>query len=197
MKAFSVILFICTVFPSFGWAADDIYLGGSIVQSNLDAGGAAEAEVREDFIYVDEYTTGFKLLIGYVHHLSPLIDVGIEADYREFGIIDSFANRSEDGSVAAGESRYEQDITAFNFYGLLGVNLGNMGVFAKYGSSYNKADVEAAGNIFDSGFVPTYGVGAKFQLGKIAVRSEYEVIDFKGAGGDYMYMFSIGATAAF
>lgn len=189
---------------------DGIYVGGSILQSNIDTSDD-EVGIYDDYVYIDEYTTGFKFLAGYFYGLTDKIDIGFEVDYREFGIVDSYASQyyeeGDEGDVViaanayqeyATTTQYRQDVSAINFYGLLGVNLGRMGFFAKYGSSFNDSDVEnSEGNLFHSDYSSTYGIGAKFQLGSVAVRSEYEVIDFKPTGGNYMYMFSVGGTVTF
>lgn len=195
---------------SFAEERDGIYIGGSILQSNIDASDD-DIGVYGDYVYLDEYTTGFKILGGYYYGLTSKIDIGFEMDYREFGIIDGYNSQyyeeGETGETVIAENqyqqyvtttRYRQDISALNFYGMIGFNLGKMGVFGKWGSSFNDSDIdESGGNLFKSGFSYTYGIGAKFQLGSVAVRSEYEVIDFKAHGGEYMYMFSVGGTVTF
>lgn len=189
---------------------DSIYFGGSVLQSNIDTSDD-DIGVYKEYVYIDEYTTGYKFMVGYLYGLTSNIDVGFEVDYRGFGIIDSYESQYYDEGHGAEDvvaanayqeyttrTRYQQDITALNFYGVLGFNLGKMGVFGKYGASFNNSDVDnSGGNLFHSEYSSTYGVGVKFQLGSVAVRSEYELIDFKASGGNYLYMFSLGGTVNF
>src|SRR5690606_38995112 len=110
--------------------------------------------------------------------------LAVEVDYRDFGSFETAG-----GAV-------ETDATAFNIYGLAGLNFGIMGVFAKLG--YSDADVDTAFenvNFSSSESSNSYGLGAKVYLGSFAIRAEYERFDM-----DAVYDLSrvwVGGTITF
>ena len=156
---------------SYAGADSGLYIGGSVGQSALEA----------DFNF-DEKDTGYKVLVGYNFGLVPLVDLAVEADYRDFG---SF----EGGGLSA-------DVVAFDVFGVAGLNFGPFGVFAKAG--YSDSDVDTVfENVKDSSSESNmaYGLGAKFQLASIALRAEYETFDMDDV--DDLSMISVGATITF
>ncbi|PUA28100.1 MAG: flagellar motor protein MotB [Cellvibrio sp. 79] len=164
--------------PSLVWAGDEsgLYIGGSVGQSGIDAS-------VDDFSF-DEDATGYKVLFGYNFGLIPLIDLAVEADYRDFG------------SFKDGKNNIKSDITSVDVYGLAGLNLGLLGVFAKVG--YADTDVDTIvdeGKFTSSESSNTYGIGARIQLGSLAVRAEYEEFDVDNI--DDLSMWSLGATYTF
>lgn len=164
--------------PSFAWAGDEsgLYFGGSVGQSAIDA------EVNN--ISFDEDTTGYKVLFGYNFGLIPLIDLAVEADYRDFG---SFEN---------GRYGVTSDVTSVDVYGLAGVNLGPLGLFAKLGYADTDADTTVGRvKVATSESSNTFGVGARIQLGSFAVRAEYEEFDIDNI--EDLSMWSVGATVTF
>lgn len=167
--------------PSLAWAGDEsgIYIGGSIGQSAIDV------SVRDaDFRGLDEDATGYKALIGYNFGLIPLIDLAVEADYRDFG------------SFKDGRNDIKSDVTSVDVYGLAGVNLGVIGLFAKVGYADTDFDTvvdDIKNNSSESS--NTYGLGARVQLASFAVRAEYEKFDVDGI--DDLTMWSLGATITF
>lgn len=177
LLATSLVLTACS-FPLVSWAGTDsgLYIGGSVGQSS----------VEEDFgggVNFDEEDTGYKLMLGYNFGVLPLLDLGIEADYRDFGTFES-------GGVVS------VDVVTYDIFGVAGFNLGPVGLFGKLGYSNSDidavvADVEES----DSDSATAYGVGAKIQLGSIAVRAEYEVFDLDSV--DDLNMLSVGATVTF
>jgi outer membrane immunogenic protein len=164
--------------PSLVWAGDEsgLYIGGSVGQSGIDVG-------VDDFSF-DEDATGYKVLFGYNFGLIPLIDLAVEADYRDFG------------SFKDGKNNIKSDITSVDVYGLAGLNLGLLGVFAKVGFADTDVDtVVEDGKFTSSESSNTYGVGARIQLGSLAVRAEYEEFDVDNI--DDLSMWSLGATYTF
>ena len=151
---------------SYAGADSGLYIGGSVGQSALDDG--------YDF---DEKDTAYKLLVGYNFGLVPLVDLAVEADYRDFGTFEG------EGSV---------DIVAFDVFGVAGMNFGPFGVFAKAG--YSDSDIDFEGGS-DSESNMGYGLGAKFQLASFALRAEYETFDMDDV--DDLSMISVGATITF
>jgi hypothetical protein len=177
LLATSLVLTACS-FPLTSWAGSDsgLYLGGSIGQSSAesDFGGS---------INFDEKDTGYKLILGYNFGVLPLLDLGIEADYRDFG---KFEN---DGVVST-------DVVTYDVFGVAGFNLGPVGLFGKLGYSNSSLDY-VAGDVrySDSESATAYGIGAKVQLSSFALRAEYETFDIDGF--DDLNMLSIGATVTF
>lgn len=155
----------------------DAYIGGSIGQSyiELDAGTPAVPAV------FDEEDFGWKAMIGYDFNFA-VITLGVEADYVDFG--------APSGNVAG--SQIEVDANGFAGFGTAGFNLGPVGVFAKYGVISWDASLTIDG--FDTGSEdgtdPAYGVGAKFGLGSVEVRGEYEIYDIEDS--EDIAMLSVG-----
>ncbi|HEY8942353.1 MAG TPA: porin family protein [Cellvibrio sp.] len=180
MKKYLSSLIVASVIglPSLAWAGDEsgLYIGGSVGQSGIDA--------SVDDIGFDEDATGYKVLFGYNFGLIPLIDLAVEADYRDFG------------SFKDGKNNIKSDVTSVDVYGLAGLNLGLLGVFAKVG--YADTDVDTIvedGKFTSSESSNTYGIGARIQLGSLAVRAEYEKFDVDNI--DDLSMWSLGATYTF
>jgi outer membrane immunogenic protein len=178
LLATTLVLTACS-FPLVSWAGSDsgLYIGGSVGQSS----------VEEDFggvVNFDEEDTGYKLMLGYNFGVLPLLDLAIEADYRDFGTFES-------GGVA------KVDVVTYDIFGVAGFNLGPIGLFGKLGYSDSDIDsvVEDLGAFSDSDSATAYGVGAKFQIGSIALRAEYEVFEMDAV--DDLNMLSVGATVTF
>lgn len=160
----------------------DGYIGGSIGQSyiELDAGTPTVPAV------FDEEDFGWKAMIGYDFNL-PVITLGVEADYVDFG--------APSGNVAG--SQIEVDANGFAGFGTVGFNLGPVGVFAKYGVISWDASLTIDGFDVgsDDGTDPAYGVGAKFGLASVEVRGEYEIYDIDGS--EDISMLSVGLVWRF
>ncbi|BCD99390.1 outer membrane beta-barrel protein [Marinagarivorans cellulosilyticus] len=151
-------------------------MGGSVGQTSVKADDVDTS--------IDDDSSAYKIILGYNLGLVPLIDLAVEADYRDFG------------SFKSGDGALEADLTTFDVYGLAGFDVGPIGLFAKLG--YSSADGEfkySDGKFDESDSDVTYGIGAKFQIGSFAVRAEYESFEFEGI--DDLYMFSAGAVYTF
>ena len=177
LLATSIALAACSL-PLTSWAGSDsgLYVGGSVGQSSVeqDFGGGFN---------FDEKDTGYKLMLGYNFGVLPLLDLGIEADYRDFGTFES-------GGVV------KVDVVTYDIFGVAGFNLGPVGLFGKLG--YSDSDIDSViedVKYTDSESATAYGVGAKVQLGSIALRAEYEVFDMDDV--DDLNMLSVGATVTF
>jgi hypothetical protein len=160
----------------------DGYIGGSIGQSyiELDTGTPIVPAV------FDEEDFGWKAMIGYDFNF-PVITLGVEADYVDFG--------APSGNVAG--SQIEVDANGFAGFGTVGFNLGPVGVFAKYGVISWDASLTIDGFDVgsDDGTDPAYGVGAKFGLASVEVRGEYEIYDIDGS--EDIAMLSVGLVWRF
>ncbi len=147
-----------------------LYVGGSVGQASV---GDIDIDGGEGFgnIDFDGDDTGYKLFVGYNFGVIPLIDLAIEGGYRDLG--------KPDGSIPGGN--LEVDANGFDLFGLVGVNLGPVGVFAKVGAIMWDADVtftgEGSASAGDDGTDPAYGIGARLKFGSLEVRAEYEMFD--------------------
>jgi len=153
-----------------------LYLGASIGQGSVDTG--------DPVFNVDEDSSGFKVFAGYNFGAIPAMDLAVELDFRDFGTYEN------------SNLNIESDLTSYEIYGLAGFDLGPIGLFGKMG--YSNTDIESVVNginVNDSDSNPTYGVGAKFQLGSFAIRAEYEVFDLDGV--DDLTMSSVGFVMTF
>ncbi|NQV86118.1 MAG: hypothetical protein HQ492_03475 [Woeseiaceae bacterium] len=97
----------------------------------------------------------------------------------------------------------ELETTGINAFGVVGVQLGPIGVFGKYGvmSWDAEATIDGLGDPGGSidGSEPMYGVGAKFGIGALDLRLEYEAIDLNadGISTSDANMVSLGLTWTF
>ena len=145
-----------------------LYIGASVGQSSLDN------------IVIDDSGNGYKLMIGYNFGLIPLIDLGIEADYRDFGTFE--------------QDDAEASITAYDVFAVGALTFGPFAPFAKLGYISSDADFEFEdGKASDSSSDPAYGVGLKFSFSSLSLRAEYEYFDLE----DDVDMLSVGLTYTF
>ncbi|RKZ66259.1 MAG: porin family protein [Gammaproteobacteria bacterium] len=158
------ILAIPTI--TFAGADSGFYIGA----------GAGDASVKEGSF--DESDSAYKLIAGYNIGFIPLIDFAVEGSYVDFGNPGTTTNNVE--------------VTGLDAFGLVGVNFGPVGIFAKAGAI--KWDLKTNSGFSDSGTDPAYGIGAKFSFLSFAVRAEYEVFEFDQADGE---MMSVSATFTF
>lgn len=167
--------------PLVSWAGSEsgLYVGASIGQTSV------EADFGDDGINkVNDDDNGYKILFGYNFGVLPLLDLGIEADYRDYG---KFGNNGVTTELVSAE-----------LFGLIGLNLGPVGLFGKLGYSDTDIDVDTSFdnlNLKGSESATAYGVGAKVGFGSFGLRAEYEVLDIDGF--DDLNMISVGATYTF
>ena len=160
----------------------DAYIGGSLGQSAV----AVEVSDQIQTFAFDEEDFAWKAFVGYEFPL-PLLSLGIEAGYVDFG--------APSGDVLG--SQLEVDVDGFSAFGMLGVDIGPVGVFAKYGviSWDASVSVDGVGVGSDDGSDPAYGVGAKIGLGSLDIRAEYEIFDVEDS--DDVTMLSVGLAWSF
>lgn len=133
-------------------ADSGFYIGGGVGDASVDTGN------------FDESDSAYKVLGGFNFGLVPFIDLAVEGSYVDFGKAESGNNSVEVSGVDA--------------FGLAGLSFGPFGIFAKYGFINWEADATFAGNTSSSdGTDPAYGLGARFALGSLQVRAEYEFFD--------------------
>ena len=123
--------------------------------------GVGDATVKDTNF--DQSDSAYKLFGGYNIGFIPLVDFAVEASYVDFGKPSNSA-----GSV---------EVTGLNAYGLAGLSFGPLGVFAKAGAMRWDSDSSFGTTSSDSGTDPAYGIGARFAIGSLSVRAEYETYD--------------------
>lgn len=161
-------------------ADSGFYVGGSIgsafVEADDTAGGA-------DF---DEDDFAWKVFGGF-NIDAFVIDLAIEGGYVDFG---------SPSDTAFGVER-SVDVTGWDVFGLAGIELGPVGVFAKVGAISWDVDASVDGVRIgsDSGTDPAYGVGVRFSVWSAELRAEYEYFDVDAA--DDLSMASIGVAWTF
>ena len=167
------------------FAESGFYAGGSIGSSAL------ELDVLDpdlDAFDFDENDFAWKAYGGFVWDL-PLIDLGLEGGYVDFGA----------PSVERAGTSYEFDTSGWNVWGTAGVDLGPVGIYGKVGLISWEVDGQTFGDVVDSfsndGSDPAYGIGAKFMLGSFEIRSEYEIYDLDGV--DRLDLLSVGVAWVF
>ncbi|VUD52184.1 hypothetical protein TDB9533_01579 [Thalassocella blandensis] len=155
-----------------------LYIGGSIGQANVELSDA-------DFNF-DDSDTGFKVFGGYNFGWIPTLNIAAEVAYVDFG--------SQEDEVAASVN-VNTEFTTLTAQGIVGFDMGPLGLFGKAGLASWDGDLNAfGGSSSESGTDPVYGLGAKIQLGSIAVRAEYEMFDIDESDIDYI---SVGASITF
>lgn len=155
------------------------YVGGSVGTAQFDLSDDSHPDFGD--IDFDDSDTSYKIFGGFNFGIIPLVDLAVEAAYIDFG--------SQDGLVGAVSSSV--DSTGLSASGLAALNFGPFGVFAKMGMVNWDSDI---GEFDESGTDPTYGLGARFQLGSLALRAEYETFELDKADIDFL---SVGASFTF
>lgn len=174
-----------TAIPNTALAGSDsgFYLGAGVGSGTLNAdvptGGATNPEFSGN-------ATAYKAFAGYNFGVVPFLDLAIEGGYVNLG---------EPGDVVD-LLPISATIDGMSAFGLAGVNLGPVGLFAKAGVINWDAEIVVDGLAqSDSGSDTAYGVGAKMQFGSLAVRLEAERFDIKDIND--LYMVSLGLVWTF
>ncbi|MDH3909231.1 MAG: porin family protein, partial [Gammaproteobacteria bacterium] len=176
------------LFGSAQAADSGFYVGGSIGQSTL--------KVPSDVTDVPDFSeddTGYKLFAGYNWNLA-LFNLGVEGGYIDFG--------SPSGALDA-DTSLKIDADGLNLVGLGGLNFGPFDIYAKAGwvswdASLSIGGVDPGfglGSLSEDGTDLMYGLGARFALGKLHIRGEWEEFDIEDS--DRVYMFSLGVAWQF
>jgi hypothetical protein len=174
-----LLLFLSSL--TWGGAETGLYLGGSLGSSDLD-GSLRDGETD---ININGDDSGYKIFAGYNFGIAPIIDLAIEGSYVDFG---EGASEIQGRNAAVG-------VKGWDAFGLAGIKLGPIGVFAKAGAiAWDSESKIPTHKRDDSGRAPAYGAGIRFQLGSLALRAEYEVFDIEVAEVEYV---SVGAAWTF
>lgn len=140
--------------------------------------GEASVEDIENFDF-DGDDTAWKLFGGYNFGWIPFIDLAVEGGYVDFG-------KPDDGGIRV-------DADGFDLFGLVGTNIGPIGVFGKVGLIRWDADTNVGPS--DDGTDAAYGIGARFSLFSFQIRAEYEIFDVDAA--DDVDLLSISGVYTF
>jgi len=152
------ILFIClagsflgTPTAAVAGADSGFYIGA----------GAGDASVKDGAF--DASDSASKIFAGYNVGFIPLVDFAVEASYVDFG----------NPSTAIGNV----EITGLSAFGLAGLSFGPFGLFVKAGVIDWDLDSNFGTSSSETGSDSAYGIGARFAIGPLSVRAEYEVYD--------------------
>ncbi|MEQ9562658.1 MAG: outer membrane beta-barrel protein [Woeseiaceae bacterium] len=160
------------------------YIGGSVGSVTIQA-EIPDENLGEVFEF-DENDFAWKAFGGYNFDLA-VVDLAIEGGYVDLG--------SPSGDFIG--SSVALDVTGWDVFGLVGVNLGPVGLFAKAGMITwdAEATIDSIGAAGDDGTDPAYGVGVRVKLGTLEIRGEYEYFDIDSV--DDVYMLSAGLVFNF
>ena len=143
--------------PIAAFADSGFYIGASAGGATLEADFAEDPDLPELPSSIDEDDTAFKAFLGY-HFDLPVINLGLEAGYVDFG-------EPEVDVELLGE-QLSLDTSGMNVWGIVGVDIGPVDLFAKLGYLMWEVDLALAGEKLasDDGSDMGYGVGAAIGL---------------------------------
>ena len=176
--------------------ADDsgFYMGGGLGQAGIEIDLPTGDPSIPAF---DEDDTAWKIFGGYKFDLLPVLDLGVEGGYVDFG------GPTLDIVAPGVDAAIGVDATGIDIFGVAGFDIGPLGVFGKLGyvfwdaesflTDFNDPTNNETGS--DDGNDLAYGIGASIGLGSLEVRGEYEVFDLEDT--ENVAMWSIGLVYYF
>jgi len=180
IRSCSAAILATLLLGPLAYADSGFYLGGSVgdaamTVADIDLGG-------NEF---DDNDSAWKGFVGYIVDM-PVVDFGVEAGYVDFG--------APSDTILGAE--YDLDVTGLSAFGLVGVDWGLFGMFAKAGVVSWDADFAIDGVSLGSedGSDSAYGLGFRFNFSSVEVRAEFEVFDVDEADVD---MVSVGVLWRF
>ena len=161
-------------------AADNgFYLGASV-----GAAGVKYDDFESSNFDYDAGSIGYKIIAGW-----RFLDwLAVEADYIDLG----------NGDDKVNGVKIETDVSGATLSAVGFLPVGPVDVFARVGAIDWSTDISAPSfnaSQNDDGIDFTYGVGAQFRLGSLALRAEYEQFDVTDA--DSVDLVSVGLTWTF
>jgi opacity protein-like surface antigen len=165
LPALTLGLAVMATFPTTTMAGTEsgFYLGAGVGEASAGDVDGSQIGSSTDLDF-DGSDTGWKIFAGYNFGWIPLVDLAVEGGYVDFG-------KPDDNGL-------EVNADGYDAFGLVGVNLGPVGLFGKVGViawSVDASTSVASGS--DDGTDPAYGIGARLKFGSLEVRAEYEYFD--------------------
>ena len=162
MRRLTLACFVAALLAVSGtaWAGGDtgLYLGASV--------GSAGLDVSSGGVSYDDNDMAYKIFAGYNIGIIPLINLGVEGSYVNFG--------TAKGTVSGNNA--ETKVTGLDAFALAGVNMGPIMLFGKVGAiRWDGESTLLSQTADDSGTDPAYGLGLQFQLLSLGIRAEYEI----------------------
>ena len=172
----SLLLAACLAAPGAAFAADNgFYLGLAASDVSSDYAAASASGADDD--------SGLKAIVGF----RPLDSFAIEANYVDMG--------ETRVPISFSPSTLSIDSEAFSVsaVGLLPLPL--VDLYGRLGVARWESELSLLGaSQKNTGTDPTYGAGAQFRVGSVALRLEYERFDFDDDSAD---LVSVGFTYTF
>jgi len=169
IPALTLGLAALAAFPTATMAGTEsgFYLGAGVGASYVGDINLDQLGTSTDLNF-DGSDTGWKVFAGFNFGWIPLVDLAVEGGYVDFGKPD--------------DSGLEISADGYDAFGLVGVNLGPVGLFGKVGAIHWSVDASTS-NVSgsDDGTDPAYGAGARLKFGSLEVRAEYEYFDVNAA----------------
>ncbi|MCI0517631.1 MAG: outer membrane beta-barrel protein [Woeseiaceae bacterium] len=169
------------------YAESGAYIGGSVGSATVAVDIPDDLGATFEF---DENDFAWKAFGGYNFDLA-VVDLAIEVGYVDLGA----------PSADLLGSAVELDVNGWDVFGVLGFDIGPIGLFAKAGMvSWDvSATIDSIDAGSDDGSDPAYGVGASFALGNLEIRAEYEMFDIdpEDTSSADVYMLSAGLVYNF
>ena len=163
------------------------FAGGSLGQSTVKR------------LNVDADDTAWKILGGYNWQLGNKLYVGVEGSYTDFGkASQSFLFGGNGESITN-----DYEFSGFGAWSVAGFSLGSFDLYGKLGFvawdgdlSTNRTILGQAVRVSDSGTDTAYGIGAAYNIGRFAVRGEWERLEIDNIV-DRIETLTIGVTYRF
>ena len=123
-------------------------------------------------------------------------EIGAVQTYAKTRVGVYFGEAGVESDDDIGGTNVSIEIDGWDLFGLVGLNFGPFGVFAKAGVVSWDAEANIGGfSVDDDGTDPAYGAGARFQLGSFQIRGEFEQFDVSDV--DDVYLLSVSALYTF
>ena len=179
--AMVLVASVLILFSAESKAETGFYVGGNIGQAAIEIDVVDQVQI---FAF-DEEDFAWKAYGGFNFGL-VLLDLAVEAGYVNLG--------GPSGNVQGSQLAF--DVDGFDAFGVIGFNLGPLGVFAKAGMISWDAEASIDGlSTSDDGTDPAYGIGVKFGLSSLDIRAEYELFDIDDT--EDVSMISVGIVWSF
>ncbi len=169
MRRLTLVMFIAMSNLSWAGADTGFYIGGGI--------GLADIDLNTANLDFDDDDAAYKAIAGYNFGWVPLVDIGFEVAYTDFGEVSQ--------TLLGNESRFS--LTGISALAMAGIKTGPVGFFAKAGVFSWDSESEFLGSeTDDSGDDLAYGIGVRFQLFSAAIRAEIERFDIDDVDINYL-----------